>query len=392
MYSIQSDNDDYINVSFYVRANSGFNLRDCAWAIAIGQSVGNPNVRNSWESDELFANHACMIWHLEEELSCADKGEIKIGFPLRNLDFSNDGVAQLLCFILGGHFDIDCFASCRVIDIAFPKSFEKHLHNPAFGISGLRRLTGSYDRPFLGAIVKPKTGLSVEQLGDVVWQLMDGGADFIKEDEILGNPKICELAPRVERIAEIRERGNYKSIICHCINGDPVNVVDKAKTVASAGGNGVHINLWSGLGSYKSIRELNLPLFIHLQKSGDKAFTNPKHDFGIDWLPLLKILTFTGIDSAHVGMWGGYLSDPEHLLQEIFDLLIERNVIGSLSCGMHPGLVNKITEKFGNDLMLASGGAIHGHPSGSRAGTRAMRQGINKEGGQEFDEAIKFFG
>jgi hypothetical protein len=28
-------------------------VRDAAWELAIGQSVGNPNVRNEWETDEL---------------------------------------------------------------------------------------------------------------------------------------------------------------------------------------------------------------------------------------------------------------------------------------------------------------------------------------------------
>ena len=30
------------------------NLRDAAWALAIGQSVGNPKVRNRWENDQIF--------------------------------------------------------------------------------------------------------------------------------------------------------------------------------------------------------------------------------------------------------------------------------------------------------------------------------------------------
>ena len=31
-------------------------LYEAAWALSIGQSVGNPNIRNKWETDELFKN------------------------------------------------------------------------------------------------------------------------------------------------------------------------------------------------------------------------------------------------------------------------------------------------------------------------------------------------
>ena len=45
---------------------------------SIGQSVGNPNVRNSWETDDLFNNHSCIILHDEEELTKTKKGIVKI--------------------------------------------------------------------------------------------------------------------------------------------------------------------------------------------------------------------------------------------------------------------------------------------------------------------------
>ena len=32
-------------------------LANAAWELAIGQSVGNPHVRNKWETDDLFENY-----------------------------------------------------------------------------------------------------------------------------------------------------------------------------------------------------------------------------------------------------------------------------------------------------------------------------------------------
>jgi hypothetical protein len=42
--------------------------------------------------------------------------------------------------------------------------------------------------------------------------------------------------------------------------------------------------------------------------------------------------------------------------------------------------------------MANCGGAIHGHPGGTYAGARAMRQAIDGTGGAEYDAAIQKWG
>ena len=64
---------------------------------------------------------------------------------------------------------------------------------------------------------------------------------------------------------------------------DHHHIIKRAKLVSELGGNSIHINHWSGLGVYNAVRKLDLPLFIHFQKSGDRVFTDPEHKFGIDW-------------------------------------------------------------------------------------------------------------
>ena len=39
--------------------------------------------------------------------------------------------------------------------------------------------------------------------------------------------------------------------------------------------------------------------------------------------------------------------------------------------------VEKIVKEVGTDVMLAAGGGVHGHPDGSEAGSRSMRQAID---------------
>jgi ribulose 1,5-bisphosphate carboxylase large subunit-like protein len=99
-----------------------------------------------------------------------------------------------------------------------------------------------------------------------------------------------------------------------------------------------------------------------------------------------------GVDFIHAGMWGGYMSEDESELKTIMELLRDMGVMPSLSCGMHPGLVEAVTKRFGADYMANVGGAIHGHPDGIAAGTAAMRQAIDGIPGPEFKRAIEEWG
>ncbi len=380
---------EYFVVEYFLE--SATNLADAALALAIGQSVGNPKERNKWETDELFENHSCLILGDEGIMSSRRDGLVKIAFPNKNMDWDGDGVSQLLCMIMGGQLDIDIIKKCRVVDIHISDSiYNGHFRGPKFGINGIREYTGVQNKPLLGGIVKPKTGISVHGLLDIVKEMVDGGVNFIKEDEIMSNPSVCPLKDRVPVISKYLQC--KRVIYCFCINSDPMHVISRARMVMENGGNGIHVNFWSGLGVYKSLRDQDLPLFMHFQKSGDKILTNPNHDYSIAWNVLCKLAGWMGVDFIHAGMWGGYMNESEESLRKTIELLNSLQVMPALSCGMHPGLVDAVTKKFGIDYMANVGGAIHGHPSGTKAGARAMKQAIDGYHGKEYADAIEKWG
>ena len=380
--------DDYFTVVYDVESKKS--LAAAAWDIAVGQSVGNPNVRSVWETEELFRDHSCMIIGDEEHLKTQTKGIVTIAFPIVNTSIERDGISHLLCQILGGQVDIEHIIRCRAVSVNFPKAFEDHFLKPRIGLSGMREYCGVYGKPLLGAIVKPKTGITPHTLCEMVKELVDGGVNFIKEDEILASPDFNRLEDRVDKINKII--GDKKVIYAFCINGDPYSLMEKAKFVANNGGNAVHANVWCGLGAINSIRQLDLPLFFHFQKSGDQAFTNPRNPYSISWDALCDIVGLAGVDSIHAGMWGGYKNDNEQELTANLSILQGRNVVPALSCGMHPGLIQAINSRFGVDYMANVGGAIHGHPQGTLAGVRAMRQAIDGNHGTEYYNAIEKWG
>ena len=62
IYNKNYNPEDYIVVEYFLKSKT--NLKEAAWSLAIGQSVGNPNVRSIWETDELFKKHSCIIWQV----------------------------------------------------------------------------------------------------------------------------------------------------------------------------------------------------------------------------------------------------------------------------------------------------------------------------------------
>lgn len=368
--------------------SSTTSLRDAAWNVAVGQSVGNPNVRNSFETPELFEEHCCKVIGDEKALQEPKSGIVKIAFPSKNINMAEDGISQILCHLMGGQLDIDIIQSCKLQDITFPASMKPLM--PKSGIPKIREFTDVYNKPLLGGIMKPKTGISVDVYMELVKEMVEGGVNFIKEDEILGSPAVCPFSERMARVG--RYLSGKKVIFAACINGNPKSVYNKAKIAADSGVNAVHLNFWSGFGTYCDLREMDLPLFLFFQKSGDKILTNSSHAHHIGWNVICKIAAHLGVDFIHAGMFGGYMSDSEADLAKTLTILRASGIMPSLSCGMHPGLVQCINKRFGIDYMANVGGAIHGHPDGTRAGVLAMRQAIDGIDGQEYRKAIEKWG
>ena len=375
----------FFKVRYFLR--STVSLFDAAENVAIGQSVGNPKVRNGWETPELWEKAGCRIEGDTELMKTVKEGEVTIAFPCVNIDFVGDGVSQLLCQIMGGQLDIDTIRDCHVLDLELPEEVEKkYFLGPKFGIEGIRKFTGATDKPLLGGIVKPKVGLNSTTLLEVVKQMVEGGVNFIKEDEIMANPSSCPLEERVPLICNYLKGKNV--VYCFCINGDADVVLERAKYVAAQGGNGIHVNFWSGLGIYKRLRELDLPLFIHYQKSGITILTDKRNPFHIEWTVICKLAGLCGVDFIHAGMIGGYSDNGKDEMLEVLKVLHKYRVMPALSCGMHPGLVEAIRNEIGIDWMANCGGAIHGHPQGTFAGAKAMRQSIDRTGGAEYESSL----
>ena len=324
----------------------GPDIAKAAWNLAIGQSIGNPNIRNEIETSANIKEMEALIDSIEGNI-------VKIKFPLKAFAWPN--LNQLMCIIQGGQSDIADVTRCRVLDIeGLP-----YMNNPRLGMAAYKKRVGAENRPLFGGIIKPKSGLTKEQLLHIAKQMMDGGADFIKEDEIMADNDYLPLEFRVNAVSNLIEQTGWKGVYAYCANADPFELCENLRTIRNHGGEACHINFWSGLGAYTTSHKLHV--VTHFQRSGIRTWTDPDNKFSIAWTVIAKLAIMAGVDTMHVGMLGGYYpeGESEEETLEVIEACVAEDRVPALSCGMNPVLAQEIRERIGNDWMANVGGWLH---------------------------------
>jgi ribulose-bisphosphate carboxylase large chain len=159
-------------------------------------------------------------------------------------------------------------------------------------------------------------------------------------------------------------------------------MLKRAYAVKAQGGEYVMVDIltcgWSAL---QTLRDQNYKLVIHAHRAGHAAFT--KNQFhGIAMRPIASVARIIGVDQLHVGTVVGKMSETKAEVLGNIDAC--KTPLGELkpvlpvaSGGLHPRLVPALLETFGDDVVIQAGGGIHGHPDGTVAGAKAMRQAMD---------------
>ncbi len=309
---------------------------------------------------------------------------IKIAYPVELFERGN--MPNILSSVAGNVFGLKALKNLRLLDIEFPKPLASTFKGPQFGIDGIRKLLKVPKRPLVGTIIKPKLGLKTEDHAKVAYDAWVGGCDAVKDDENLSSQKFNPFDERLTKTLEARDKaqsqtGERKVYVIN-VTAETKTMLKRAKTVAAQGGEYVMVDIltvgWSGL---QTLRDQNQKLVIHAHRAGHAAFTkNPLH--GIAMKPIATVARIIGVDQLHVGTVVGKMSETKAEVLENIEackgkLGGVKPVLPVASGGLHPRLVPKLMETFGNDVILQAGGGIHGHPEGTLAGARAMRQAVD---------------
>lgn len=319
---------------------------------------------------------------------------IRIAYPIALFEKGN--APQLLSALAGNIFGMKILDELRLEQFIFPKEYLKGFKGPLYGIQGVRAITKVQDRPLLGTIVKPKVGLDPIEHAQVAGEAWAGGLDIVKDDENLTSMSFNDFKKRVKKTFEKRDMienlTGEKKIYLPNVTAETFEMLRRAEYVKSLGGEYVMIDvLTAGFGALQTLRDNSNGLAIHAHRAMHAALTrNPGH--GISMLALAQLLRLIGVDQLHIGTAIGKMEGPKKEVKTIFneielpayvsnEIMQEwgniKPVMAVCSGGLHPLLMPQLLKIFGKDAIFQFGGGCHGHPNGTRAGARALRQALD---------------
>jgi ribulose-bisphosphate carboxylase large chain len=310
--------------------------------------------------------------------------EIKVAYPIELFEPGN--MPNILSSVAGNVFGLEDIKNLRLNDIHFPDDLAKSFKGPKYGIEGVRRLTGVKNRPLVGTIIKPKLGLTTKDHAKVAYQAWLGGCDVVKDDENLSSQRFNPFEDRVIQTLEMRDKAETetgeKKVYLINITAPMNEMKRRAEFIEEHGGRYMMTDiLTTGWSSLQALRELDLNLLIHAHRAGHAAFTR-NHKHGINMVVITKVARLIGVDQLHVGTAVGKMAESKEEVMDNRNACITpmygiKKVLPVASGGLHPGMVPKLVEIFGVDTIIQAGGGIHGHPSGTMRGARAMRQAVD---------------
>jgi ribulose 1,5-bisphosphate carboxylase large subunit-like protein len=311
------------------------------------------------------------------------RAEADIDFPF---DAIGTDLAALMTIVMGGVWSIRGFTGIRVTGMKLPEEYRGAHPGPQFGIPGSRKLTGVHGRPIIGTIVKPALGLRPHETAALVKEIIEAGADFIKDDEKLASPSYSPLEDRVKAIMPIildheQKTGKKVMYAFGISHADPDVMMRNHDAVVKAGGNCAVININSiGFGGMSFLRKRS-GLVLHAHRNGWDILT--RHPgLGMDFSVYQQFWRLLGVDQFQINGIGVKYWEPDESFVASFKALKEP-LFSDADCpmpvagsGQWGGQAPETYERTGRtqDLLYLCGGGIVSHPAGPAAGVRAVKQ------------------
>lgn len=384
-----SFSEDYVIATYQAKVKTS-NIEKLAMAIADEQTTGTwiKVSADSAEKTRRFGSKLVALYEVPD-IGCDYQSDeppmyiIQIAYPMEN--FSNS-MSSLMTILFG---NISASGMIRLIDVAFPKKFIAQFKGPKFGVEGLRKVLEVPDRPLLNAMIKPNIGWTPDEGADLFYHACKGGVDVIKDDELmLADGPYCPLKERVTKFMEkekqVYEETGEHSLYAVNISDSTEKVRENAYRVLEYGGNCLMVNVYTtGFDTLKMLADdpnINVPILAHVNFAGTMAASTYT---GIS-APLLvgKITRLAGGDFQINGHPYGKFPVSYKQFYRCFKFFTQpwwniKPMMYACSGVTTQMAVEKIVKNVGTDVMLAAGGGVHGHPDGSEAGAKSMRQAID---------------
>ena len=369
------DPDKYVLVNFYFESGDP---KNAAQALAAESSIG------TWT--ELTTMKPSLKKRLAARVFRLSKSRASIAYPLDLFELGS--IPQFLSDAEGNIFGMSEVRALRLLDIKFPKAYARSFKGPQLGLEGARKIVGTQRsrRPHAGTIIKPKVGLGPREHAKVAFEAWVGGCDFVKDDENLTDQKFNPFKERVIRTLDAldnaEEETGEKKIYAANVTAETEEMLERAEFVKAHGGNCIMVDVFTaGFAALQTVREQNYGMIIHGHRAMHAAFTRNKRH-GISMLSLAKLLRLAGVDQLHTGAIVGKMEGSVSEILEMNEWLRSdfyglKPVFPVASGGVDPTRVPHLLDLAGTELVINAGGGIHGHPAGTAAGARALRQSMD---------------
>lgn len=409
-----SDTD--LIMQYHIKPAKGFNFKEAASMVAGESSIG------TWtEVKTMKPRIGKMLTPSVFYLDAKNK-RARIAYPIELFELGN--LPDILSSIGGNIYGMKSVDELFWEDVDLPRKMLNSFKGPRFGIKGLRNKFKVYNRPFVGTIVKPKVGLEPGEHSRVAYDSWIGGCDIVKDDENLTSQKFNPFRERFLKTIKMlekaeKETGDKKAYLINC-TAETKEMLKRIDFVEKNGGNYIMLDIltlgWSALQTARDYTKLP----IHAHRAGHAMLDRDKESFGMSMEVIAQLSRMVGVDTLHIGAAYGKMSGgkeevlhieqdmekqatketKENLSQDWYDV---KPVLAVASGGVYPGVVDKIIKLMGKNVVIQAGGGIHGHPHGTIAGAKAMRQAVDAslinmslkdyaETHEELSEALKKWG
>ena len=388
---------NYVIATYYTRLPREVDILKKAATLAVGQTIGTwiPIPGITEEIRERYMGKVVNVFDVPSlELATQiteDQREYLIQIAYPSVNFGTD-LPLLITALLGN--DASTSAQAKLLDIEFSEEFVRKFRGPQYGIKGIQNFAGINDRPILLNMIKPCTGLTPKEGARIFYETALGGADFIKDDELFGNPVYSRPEERVRAYREAAEAAYEKTgeRVKYFVNitSGAGEIIDNVKRAEEAGADGLMINFAAmGYSVLKYVAEHTaLPILGHSAGTGmcfEGTMNGMASPLAVGKLARADIVMINTPYGGYPLLHQKYMQTVAQLTLPFYDIKPSMPSIGG---GVHPGMVEKYIREVGKDVVLAAGGAVQGHPCGAAAGARAMRQAIDiVMSGQAFEKA-----
>lgn len=288
--------------------------------------------------------------------------------------------------VAGNCFELHHFSAIRLVDVGFPTAFAQAYLGPGFGVEGTRHLTGVRGRPVIGTIVKPSVGLSPAETAALADDLLWSGIDFIKDDELMGDPPHSPFADRLAAVMPVIERHadrtGHRALFAANISGDYDGMMRRLDLVNRRGNCAMIVLNAVGLPAAAAVRR-RAAVPIHGHRAGWGLYSRSP-DIGLSYAAFGKFWRLAGVDHLHVNGLRNKFCEPDAsviasaraCLTPLFELPGRPDtVMPVFSSGQSAVQVEDTFRALGTtDLIFCCGGGIMAHPGGPKAGVESLHQ------------------